>query len=244
MNTLNRVTLTGADDSIYLAALVDLSDEFPFVEWGILVSQSQMGRPRFPSLGWISQLNDVLTAHPSMIVSLHVCGRWVREICKGNWSPFVSSVGPIVDVARRVQLNFHAYAHLLSPGFTAEAIRAAEVPGWQIIFQCDAVNDHLASNAYDDGLDAVPLYDRSGGAGIVPGEWPVAMTGIYSGYAGGLGPDNLCNQIPKIEAAARGPHWIDMETKIRSPDDRQFDLAACRIVLEYLAPLIAETTAT
>ena len=45
---LQYVTMTGADESVDPKALIELSKEFPFVEWGILIgSQSGM---RFPSV--------------------------------------------------------------------------------------------------------------------------------------------------------------------------------------------------
>lgn len=241
---LNRVTLTGADDSTDIDDLLELSVKFPFVEWGILASGSQQGGNRFPSLKWMADLYDATTDVPGVQLSIHVCGRWVRDICDGNWTPVFTNLGPILTFAERVQLNFHAYTHLLSSEFLPAAVQRAADHGWQIIFQCDGVNDCLVSNAYDDGLDAVPLYDKSGGAGVVPGEWPGAMAGIYSGYAGGLGPDNLAVELPKIAAAANGPHWIDMESRVRSNSDRLFDLKKCRQVLEFCAPLIQPTTAS
>lgn len=240
---LDRVTLTGADDSTDPSELGLLSEEFPFVEWGILLSESQTGRPRFPSLEWLSRLCDACSDHPSMVLSFHVCGRWVREICAGNWSPLFVNTGPILDVGKRVQLNFHAHTHLLTESFVPRAKERCEEHGWQVIFQCDGVNDHLVSNAYDDGLDAVPLYDKSGGAGIVPDAWPGAMKGIYSGYAGGLGPDNLAAELQAIASAANGERfWVDMETKVRSPDDRLFDLDACRKCLEIASVVAPELT--
>ncbi|MHB1675039.1 MAG: hypothetical protein ACYCSP_12405 [Acidobacteriaceae bacterium] len=35
---LETVTITGADDSTDIVELAELSEEFPFVEWGILIS--------------------------------------------------------------------------------------------------------------------------------------------------------------------------------------------------------------
>ena len=40
---LNRVTITGADDNTPVEALNDLAAEFPFVEFGILVSRAREG---------------------------------------------------------------------------------------------------------------------------------------------------------------------------------------------------------
>ena len=59
------------------------------------------------------------------------------------------------------------------------------------------------------------------------------------GYAGGLGPDNLRTEIPKIaEASGRHDFWIDMEGKVRDDSDR-LDLSKVRRVLEICAPSFA-----
>lgn len=230
---LDRATITGADDSTNIDELIGISKEYAhFVEWGILVSRSQTGSCRFPSLAWIMELWNALKTHDEIRVSVHVCGQWVRDICDGNWTPLFSNVGPLLDSAQRVQLNFHAYEHLLSPRFFGEAEFRSNEKGWQLIFQCDGCNDHLVSNAYEDGVNAVPLYDKSGGAGVLPGEWPRAMAGIYSGYAGGLSPENLGQELPKIAAAAGDDrYWIDTETRVRSDDDSRLDMQKVRSFL-------------
>lgn len=214
---LDRVTMTGADDSIEPEQLVELSNEFPFVEWGILLSASRFGGNRFPSREWLERLYEVLRQTPAMAVSFHVCGQWVREICGGNWTPLFVNIGPILHYGKRVQLNFHAYQHLLAPRFVEAIKERCTEHGWQVIFQCVAVTDRLVSVVRGAGLDVVPLYDKSGGTGVVPNNWPKAIGGVYSGYAGGLGPDNLASELPVIaEAAGDERFWIDMETKIRT----------------------------
>jgi hypothetical protein len=47
---LKQVTITGADDSINYHKLFDISHQFPFVEWEILLSKNSEGYPRFPTL--------------------------------------------------------------------------------------------------------------------------------------------------------------------------------------------------
>lgn len=226
---LERVTMTGADDSVDPKDLASLSTQFPFVEWGILLSASNQGGNRFPSMGWLAKLYEICRVSPAVTISLHVCGQWVREICRGNWTPLFTNVGPLLDVAKRVQLNFHAFQHSLTPGFLEAAKARCLEQGWQVIFQCDGVNDRLVGIVRDAGLDAVPLYDKSGGAGVVPNSWPLATEGVYSGYAGGLGPHNLESELPAIsEAAGEERFWIDMETKVRTSSDRVFDLEVVR----------------
>ena len=178
-----------------------------------------------------------------MTISFHVCGSWVRDICAGNWMPLFTNIGKTFDCAKRVQLNFHTYKHLLTENFVS-SLKRCKAQDSPLIFQCDGVNDRLVSSARRDGLNVVPLYDKSGGAGIVPSEWPVSMAGVYSGYAGGLGPDNLAIEIPKIaEAAQDNAYWIDMETKVRSNHDHQFDLKAVHDCLEISSQFVENKSA-
>jgi len=75
------------------------------------------------------------------------------------------------------------------------------------------------------------LFDASGGHGVSPEYWPAHLPDKSCGYAGGLGPDNLARELPRIqEAAGQGPYWIDMEGKLRNEADR-FDLARARLCL-------------
>lgn len=83
------------------------------------------------------------------------------------------------------------------------------------------------------------LFDASGGRGLERQEWPAHLGDWDCGYAGGLGPDNLRRELPRIAAAAGpSPYWIDMESKLREGDDR-FSVALARQALD--AVLAAES---
>ena len=78
---LDRVTITGADDSVDPLQLRALSLEFPFVEWGILVSHSNTictsyPKPRFPSPKWIADLQGLVsvTGHVPPSHAVHHTG--------------------------------------------------------------------------------------------------------------------------------------------------------------------------
>lgn len=241
---LRMVTLTGADDSIAPVDLLALSAKYPFVEWGILVSKKNMGGPRYPSPAWLQELKEIWPAwgwmpkrgmrlglssfRPSL--SLHVCGKWVRDICSGHIDPEMMDLPLSWGAIDRVQLNFHGEAH--EKAKVSEAVRADILSGKQIILQNDGSNSSL-------GFEFVPLFDKSGGAGILPKEWPLASSAgeheMY-GYAGGLGPSNLDEQLREIAKASEGrPFWVDMETNVRSSpwlNDKRFDLEACERCLQ------------
>jgi len=126
----------------------------------------------------------------------------------------------IVDMFQRIQLNFHAIQHKVEiEKFIPALLR---FPDKQFIFQMDSVNNNLLNTARAARINAVPLFDTSGGAGILPDRWP-SMDG-YCGYAGGLSPGNIEQQIPLIEAATISkPVWIDAETHLRSSDNKILD---------------------
>ena len=203
---LDRVTITGADDSVKPSELIALSRQFPFVEWGILFG-SHPQTPRFPSDKWVVELCERTVPQKRAIrLSAHLCGRWVRDWV-GQASPtWRLSYGGF----QRIQFNFHGQFHRAAPGFLATLTDEKEY-----IFQVDGVNDHAVEWPRREGvINTVPLFDTSGGAGILPDGWP-APNGLYCGYAGGLGPDNLKEQIPAIgKAAGDARFWIDMETRV------------------------------
>jgi hypothetical protein len=241
---IDRVTITGADDSVKAAELWDLSKEFPFVEWGILVSKNSMGSPRFPTFDWLLDFRSMTRTAGHMDASMHICGRWVREILKGE-PP--QELWPILDCFQRVQLNFHAEDMKCIPAAFRHTLRRYNREGpREFIFQIDGNRgiNYLIEATADGDLHCFPLFDQSGGRGALPGQWPLEISiYAYHGYAGGLGPDNLAEQIQAIGKVVTGnfPIWIDMETNVRSDSDRLFDLSKVRRCLEIAKPFIIET---
>lgn len=228
--SLYRVTITGADDQTNIRDLIDLSDEYRFVEWGILVSKKQEGSVRFPSKSWMMQFAKA-AAGSELKVSTHLCGAWVRKLLLGklDWS----EVPEVVNVSRRVQINTHAEIHESS----AEMIdNISQMYPREVIFQWDGVNNHFAYAMKGQGLQIEVLFDTSGGAGVVPKNWPQALGGFQCGYAGGLGPENVSEKIAEIRKICGAPFWIDMERRVRTEDDSRLDIEKVRKVLELCKP--------
>lgn len=233
---LTHITLTGADDATDLAELAHLSARYPLVEWGFLYSPKQQGKGgRYPSTATL--LKAFHTLPETVRVALHVCGAGVPHLL-ANEAEVEQLVGAVARRGGRVQLNFSQSRERID----LEALSAFldRYPSLKVITQHNDANDlvwkHLGGHA-----NYVALFDASGGRGIECSAWPAPLPGIHCGYAGGLGPDNLATELPRILVAARRqPHWIDMEGKLRTPDDR-FDLqraAAClrnAMVTLYLA---------
>ena len=231
---LTTVTITGADDSTPIQGLLDLSAEFPFVEWGILVSLKQEGADRFPTRQW-SDLFAIKAAEVNAQVAMHVCGEWVRRIMTGtmDWNDF-----PEVRIAaERVQINTHAEQHIVT---SAVIDWIAKRNNKEFIFQLDGVNDLVFEACVNRRLRVTGLFDRSHGAGVLPKMWPTPFFQEVAryGYAGGLGPMNVEAEVPKIRAARmKYDFWIDMEGRVMD-DENSLDLSKVRKVLELCAPLV------
>lgn len=238
--SLNCVTITGADDETDPLALQELSARYPFVEWGILIG-SNFGQ-RFPSIEWIHRLIKCReNSDNAMKLSLHVCGRPLREIASGV-SHLDKALGQALYAFQRVQLNWHGVR--MADGVRANVLDAfcgLDGFGWAptLIFQLDGINDELYREAARR-FDCVGLLDRSHGAGIMPKEWPSRHPLICCGWAGGLGPENLEAEIPRIQVNALKSFgfWIDMETNVRTDDGQRLDLERVNQCLQIASKFV------
>jgi hypothetical protein len=225
MQPCEGLTITGADDSVTPDTLATIAHAYPGVEWGILLASGRYGEPRYPSDRWLRQFEHVV-AREGLHASLHLCGLLVRELVRGI-IPFPSAW---LAAYQRLQLNVGQVTTPQAPSFTRVVHRLA--PDVTCIFQLRLLGSHAHTyfEAYCvDYANAVPLFDQSGGQGILPAAWPTPFARandvdyVAHGYAGGLTPENLPTELPRIAAAAgRASWWVDLETGVRTGE--RFDL--------------------
>jgi hypothetical protein len=132
-----------------------------------------------------------------------------------------------------VQLNFSQRATPKSPDVLRDAIAAF---AGRVILQHNADNAALIDALSRDGIDFDVLFDASSGKGLRPESWPAPLPRVRCGYAGGLGPANVADELPRIAAAAGDREfWIDMASSLREPGTGAFSVDACERVLEAAA---------
>ena len=243
---LTSVTVTGADFSVKPDDLAKVAAIYPWVEFGILWNGSPHSRPRFPPMDWMLELLDIQAKH-NLKLSLHICGQGCRDFLEGV---FLGRPEPLGTRWSRCQLNTHAIPHTFDVRRLRETVRKITVNGQQVIFQYDKVNtDILLSctgrhvhDEYEDGdFNIASLFDLSHGGGVLPETWehPLLKTKIPCGFAGGLSPENVAQQIEKIlGVTGEAPFWIDAETHLRTDDLRQFDLTKVISFLEAAKPYV------
>lgn len=226
---LSNVTISSTDDTVKQECLFNLSALYPFAEWGILFSRKRIGTARYPSAYWLSVLNclnnrHIIDGQPKINFSAHLCGAYAREFLMGD-DICVQEIGKAWKMFDRVQIN------TIGASQPYHKIKLLKLLGKyedkQFIIQVNSQNeglvDYLMLNA---GKNISLLYDCSGGNGKLPEEWPYPNENYKCGYAGGLTPDNIGQQLKVFEEMAPGKTsiWVDMESGIRSNDDRLFDL--------------------
>lgn len=204
------ITFTGVDDDTDPAGLMELASLYP-IEWGILFSPDRQGKdPRYPKMSTIYRLVEELPLR----WAAHLCGGDARAVIEAGKSPHDSLLRAYFA---RSQIN------TADPKVQPTLISAwAEQLRLRAILQCRGPFPAVSS------IDV--LFDTSGGRGIAPNDWPVAVDSTLCGYAGGLRPENVSQAVQIIGQRATR-YWIDMETGVRDEHDR-FSLEKCRAVCE------------
>lgn len=204
------ITFTGVDNKTSGIGMRELSMQYP-IEWGILFSPVRQGKhPRFPSLSFI----DTLTSNYTLRYSAHLCGDYASEVIVSGESRFD---GMVHHNFTRAQLNTRRKG--LPYGLIGDW--AAGI-GIRAIIQ---VREEFLPLTQVD-----LLFDPSGGKGIAQSHWPEPTTETYCGYAGGLNPSNVADEVLRMGRYGRS-YWIDMETGVRDGNDN-FSLDLCRQVCE------------
>jgi len=236
---LTRLTLTGADDATSISRMRDLSERFPFVEFGILYHSTKSGTGRYPSLAWITALLHSQGAYKGtpMPLALHLCGE------AANYSfelgePVAGILLPLSDHFPRVQMNINC----CEGEFTARNVEAAcaRHPKIQVITQHNQNNIDLWRQVTAENHSI--LFDASRGTGALPTYWPAPLPGKKCSYAGGLGPETLKDAILAIRRVTGDRDYgVDMESRLRVKE--RFSLELCEKVAEIVKTMI-ESDAT
>jgi hypothetical protein len=228
---LYTVTIAGADDLVDPKDLARLSKQYPFVEWAILLSKSKQGGPRYPSYQWIESLSEFSDL---LRLSGHLCGGWVEDIINGRLS-FRARFYNIWKKLARIQINLHGINVPMTNNFL-DAMSI--IHNKQLILQTKSPENVLLKSAIDANINVAPLFDMSHGTGYLPDAWPEYNLS-KCGYAGGLNPNNIIEQINKIaKISVDKKIWVDMESGVRT--NNRFDIDKAEKILELVEEYVSQ----
>lgn len=260
---LYSVTITGISQENDIDELLNLSRRYPWLEWGVLLSESAMGRkPRYPNAEFVQELFEQANrasegvVHPFRFAA-HLCGTTMRKFVTGitpkyddygEWiEPFGISEQQANFLFGRVQVNFNSTRE----NFGTTTMKRM-IEGWYEGFDGNLITQHNKSNTWvweaiqeeEIKMNALRahhvLHDASGGRGKELDDLPQPIAGVLNGYAGGIGPRNIVTVLQRLDHhIPRGYVWIDMESGVRDDND-QMNMPAIHHMLNELSMIIQD----
>lgn len=227
MNNLEIITFTGIDAQTDLAKVKSLSEENKNIEWGILFSKNPTSN-RYCSFDQIKNIAEELKG---VRKSAHLCGGMVTQYLNGE-----EDLLTVLSNFDRIQINVNISG--LSNKKTNDLLQIFRIANKPHIIQWNHNNELFIKNNLLGCKNLNILFDASGGAGKLPSSWPENIDDVFCGYAGGLSPENIDSELPKIiEIVSNKSFAIDMEGKIRNDND-WFDLEKIEIVLKKIKQVL------
>lgn len=236
---LKCVTCSGANEHTNIEKLVDLFYNYNEKACiGIQVSgkKASLGMARF---WWIKALYYHLKEQElNLNIGLHLNQDWVERFCSGDVPDEVEHFLTLTLAdgelfIKKVQLNFKI-GREKEPKVETVVRMIKKYPDQTFVLSYNDANAEFIKQLYETGVKFELLYDASFGEGIVPeNRLAPVFEDIPQGYAGGLSPENVAQEIDKISKVipSNGQFSIDAEGKLKG-DDGHFSLERCRAFLE------------
>ena len=230
-DNIEILTFTGVDSQTDLGRLIAIQQQYPKVEFGVLIGSRT---DEFDDHGIFPNKTVVRTFRDHCInagtkAAVHLCGNWSRAVVKGmshfRGIPWQMLIGMSRNF-QRVQINQPSSANMSGNSqqiidFTEEVVNGTDERAEKVILQHRETFESVP--ILHDSIEY--LFDKSGGAGTQSfSQWPFPSALRRSGYAGGLGPDNIHRALTFAEKHSDFPMWFDMESGVRK--DGWFDLDA------------------
>ena len=227
--SLNRVSFVGVDKDTDLQQLL----QFPVsCEFGVLFSDSKNGtHQRYPtakkSLDYLSWAKE-----KGVSSSLHLCGSSVDRCLDNN--PHLIE---LVSLAGRTQLNLNIKKY---DDYDRLAKTIMEVfHNYHVILQKNKSKEKFNQVFYKElvknpDVQISFLHDGSGGFGREISKVEKPDEKWYTGYAGGICPENVLKIVSMINEVngSNHPYYIDMESGIR--ENNVFSIEKCLQIKELL----------
>jgi phosphoribosylanthranilate isomerase len=233
----NLCSFVGVDAKTNLLKLQTISHACPLrIEWGVLYSPARAGRQnRYPSYDFVK---NFLLKDDTLMKSVHLCGEAIDLYFKRD--PELFDI--IQESNARVQLNFSMAKY--DKKFLIENILAL-CKTHSLIVQhnkskakfVDELIETIEKEYNVTGMVDI-LYDGSGGFGREIEKVDAPFQNYWTGYAGGLKPENIKRIVSMIDKVSNEPYssyYVDMESGVRTDD--LFDLSKCQAVLDSLVEM-------
>lgn len=225
----------------------DINDAIEFLkcyknaEFGVQCSPKKAGyqTPRFE---WLKELLGRLNEQKiENRIALHLNEGFVVSFCDGKLPDEAADLLSIGNAVGRLQLNFkigrETFASGSIPNIKTLQKTMETVTPHPIILSASQPNLSFIHKAHHQGIKFDVLFDDSFGEGVAPNmRKPPLFNDVFQGYAGGLSPENIAEELKKIGKVANGDIFVDAEGKLKQDGSFSF-IKAERFVQNALASL-------
>lgn len=223
---LKFVTCSGANEHTSIDALFVLFQQFSCIEFGIQVSGLKCGEDS-PRLDWLRKLRQqILVRNIKLPLALHLNQDWVTGFCQGEIAPELQELlsygySDGEPMFKRVQLNFKI-GREPAPKVNLLEEQIMKFPHVRFILSYNNANAKLIKELYYRKKIVFDcLFDESFGEGALPKKrMAPVFVDVVQGYAGGLSPENVAQELDKIAAilSPKAQIFIDAEGKLKGED--------------------------
>lgn len=201
---IKYITCSGANEFTDIDGMFNLYQQFPKIEFGIQVSQRKCyeNSPRFQ---WLQILrSEIFARKVSLPLALHLNQSWVEGFCF-NEIPYeleeLLSYCSFDDapIFKRIQLNFKI-GRDKTPQLELLEKMISNFPYLRFILSYNENNADFIQQIYQrKRVEFDCLFDESFGEGVLPENRKApAFDDILQGYAGGISPQNVTDELSKI----------------------------------------------
>lgn len=235
---LRKITCSDMREHNEIDEIINLGTRYPMAEFAIQAHPSKF-MANMPRYVWFDTLLHA-ARDTDVQIAMHVNSQWRTELCHGKvpyelrcmWNMRHNNGKPIIG---RVQININGgqdiYRFYASK--VADVIRA--YPDIEFILQYTQKQATRLQRLDKTGEVFSTLFDASGGRGKLPNAWIApAFTNHQMGYSGGLSPENVAENLAKIDSVLPRDYetWIDAEGKLKDPVTKQFDTARAETYIQ------------
>lgn len=228
---LRYITCSDPREDTPVEEILRLSQIAPNVEIAVQAHPSKMSFD-MPRRKWFeSLLKESLTMPTAPNIAVHLNLDWCDKFCQGVLDPnlldlFFLFRADGMPAIRRWQINIHgSKTKLFKRDNIAKLLLNSH--NREFIFQYGANEYHRMQRLDKTIANFSVLYDTSGGTGKLTKNWRAPLFETHpQGYAGGLSPENVYENLDKIAKVAgdRTDIWIDAEGKLKTPGTKTFDI--------------------
>lgn len=227
---LKTVVCSGINENNNICDAIEFLKKYKNAEFGVQCSPKKAGyhSPRFE---WLKELlSKVNEQKIENKIALHLNEGFVVSFCDGKVPDEISDLLDTGNAVGRLQLNFKIGRETFASGNvpdiqTLKKTMQAVAPH-AIILSASQPNLPFIHKAYHQQMKFDALFDDSFGEGIAPNtRKPPLFEDVFQGYAGGLSPENVAQELHKIEKLAKGAVFIDAEGKLKQDGCFSFEKA-------------------